>query len=68
LYVVEEHVQNGGYASQAALHLLARGVVLDRFQHFYARAHHFDRYGSQAFLRREAGIDVDSVMAALEKH
>lgn len=67
LLVVEEHVQNGGFASQVALKLLADGhASVNHFQHLYARAHHFDRYGSQNFLRGRAGIDVASVMAALE--
>ena len=37
----------------------------DRFVHLCARAHHYDRYGSQPFLRRLSGLDPGSMLAAL---
>jgi transketolase len=41
---------------------------LRRFVHLYARAHHFDRYGSQPFLRRQSGLDPASALQALSGH
>ena len=42
-----------------------RGHAPRRFHHLHARAHHFDRYGSQTWLRRQSGLDVDSLLAVL---
>jgi transketolase len=66
LYVAEEHVQRGGFGSELLLHLASQQISVRRFQHLYARAHHYDRYGSQSFLRRQAALDVPSMLAALE--
>ncbi|REE87221.1 transketolase family protein [Cupriavidus plantarum] len=66
LCVAEEHVQRGGFASELLLHLATQQVSVPRFRHLYARAHHFERYGSQGFLRRQSGLDAGSVLAALE--
>lgn len=66
LCVAEEHVQRGGFASELLLYLADQQVPVPRFRHLYARAHHFERYGSQGFLRRQSGLDVGSVLAALE--
>ncbi len=65
LCVVEEHVRHGGFGSDLLLDLAGRGIAVRRFRHLYARAHHFDRYGSQAYLRKLSGLDVDSMLAAL---
>lgn len=66
LCVAEEHVRHGGFASELMLHLADRNVVVRRFRHLYARAHHFEKYGSQNFLRRQSALDVDSMLAILE--
>lgn len=66
LCVAEEHVRHGGFGSELLLHLAERNIAVRRFRHFYARAHHFERYGSQNFLRRQSALDVDSVLAVLE--
>jgi transketolase len=65
LFVAEEHVRRGGFGSELALHLVESGLAVRRFRHLHARAHHHDRYGSQAFLRRQAGIDAGAMLAAL---
>jgi transketolase len=65
LFVAEEHVRRGGFGSELTLHLAESGVTARRFRHVYARSHHYDRYGSQPYLRRQAAIDVDSMLAAL---
>jgi transketolase len=65
LCISEEHVRQGGFASQLLLNLAERGIPVPRFHHLHARAHRYERYGSQAFLRRQSGLDVSSMIAAL---
>lgn len=62
LCVVEEHVKRGGLGSELALTALENGWRVEAFHHLYARAHHYDVYGSQGFLRARSGIDAASVM------
>ncbi|MCG2593054.1 transketolase [Ramlibacter sp. XY19] len=66
LAVAEEHVAQGGFASQLLLHLARQGVATRRFTHLHAKAHHYERYGSQAWLRRQSGLDPASLLAALD--
>ena len=65
LCVAEEHVQRGGFASELTLHLAESGIAVRRFRHLYARAHHYERYGSQSYLRGLSGLDAASMLAAL---
>lgn len=65
LCVAEEHVRQGGFGSQLLLNLAERGISVPRFRHLHARAHRYERYGSQAFLRRQSGLDAPSMIAAL---
>jgi transketolase len=65
LVVVEEHVARGGFGSDLLLHLAAAGRVPPRFRHLHATAPHFERYGSQGFMRRQSGLDPASVVAAV---
>jgi transketolase len=67
LCVAEEHVRHGGFASELMLHLAEQNVAARRFRHLYARAHHFEKYGSQNFLRRQSALDADSMLAILER-
>jgi len=66
LCVAEEHVRHGGFGSDLLLHLAEKDIEVHRFRHLYARAHHFDRYGSQNFLRQQSALDVDSMLAVLK--
>ena len=66
LCVAEEHVRHGGFGSELLLHLAGKNIAVRRFRHFYARAHHFDRYGSQKYLRQQSSLDAGSVLAVLE--
>lgn len=66
LCVAEEHVRHGGFGSDLLLHLAEKNIAVRRFLHLYARAHHFERYGSQIFLRRQSALDVDSMLAILK--
>ena len=65
LCVVEEHVRHGGLGSDLLLHLAELGKVPAEFIHLYARAHHFDRYGSQTYLRARSRLDETSLFEAL---
>ena len=66
LCVAEEHVRHGGFGSDLLLYLADKNVAVRGFRHLYARAHHFERYGSQSFLRRQSALDVDSLLAILK--
>ncbi|GGF58942.1 1-deoxy-D-xylulose-5-phosphate synthase [Azorhizobium oxalatiphilum] len=65
LCVIEEHVRRGGLGSEIALLMATQGISPKRFAHVHARAHHYATYGSQAFLRAQSGLDVDSVLAVV---
>jgi len=65
LLVAEEHVRRGGAGSEFALWLTERGLVPRRFRHLCATAHCFERYGSQAHMRRMSGLDPASLKAAM---
>ena len=65
LAVAEEHVRRGGVGSELALMALEQGWRIDRFHHFFARAHHYPAYGSQGFLRAQSGLDPTSVLGGV---
>jgi len=65
VFVAEEHVSRGSFGSELALRLVRNGVGLRKFVHLFAQAHHFERYGSQQFLRRQSGLDPGSALEAL---
>lgn len=67
LCVAEEHVAHGSVAAQLLLALAGAGVGISRMRHLHARAHHYDRYGSQAWLRRQSGLDPESLISALQE-
>ena len=64
VYVAEEHVAQGSLASELAMYLLERGMAA-KLTHLHARAHHYDKYGSQAYLRAESGLDPQSLLSAI---
>lgn len=66
LCIAEEHVARGGFGSELLLHLGLRGTVPRRVLHLHALAHHFERYGSQSYLRRLSRLDADSLLEALD--
>lgn len=65
LCVAEEHVAHGGAASQLLLALARLGCAPAGLVHLHALAHHYERYGSQGWLRRQSKLDPDSLLAAL---
>ncbi len=64
--VAEEHVATGGVGERLAREFLLRGVTVRRFLHRCAVGYPTGRYGSQAFHRRECGLDAASLLAALD--
>jgi len=62
LLLVEEHVEQGGLAQNLALALLAAGNLPARFAARSAQGYLTGRYGSQAFHRRECGLDAASIV------
>ncbi|MES2632799.1 MAG: transketolase [Pseudomonadota bacterium] len=66
IHVAEEHVQRGSFGAELALHLMTQTPLQARMIHHYARAHRFERYGSQNYLRKCSALDAASVLAAIE--
>ena len=67
LLVAEEHVATGGAGEAIARCLLERGVRVGRFGHACARGYPSGRYGSQAWHRRECGLDAVSLVERIAK-
>lgn len=65
LCVAEEHVQRGGFGAELALHLALQNIAIPSFKHLYAKAHQFDYYGSQSYLRAKSELDAASLLAAI---
>ena len=64
LLVIEEHGLHGG-VGMVLTHLLAqKGIWPSRFVHLYAKGYISGRYGSQAFHRRESGLDSTAIRHA----
>ena len=63
--VAEEHVKRGGLGSEIAFALAEGRMTAGRLVHLHAQAHHYERYGSQTYLRRQSGLDPNSLLAAL---
>ena len=55
----------GGFGSELALHLALRGAMPAKFDHLCARAHQYERYGSQVWLRAQSGLDAAALLAVL---
>ncbi len=65
VYVAEEHVARGGFASELALHLLSNCKSPPRIHHLSAQSHLYPRYGSQSYLRRQSGLAPTSLLDAI---
>jgi len=63
LYVLEEHVAQGGLGMNLALNLTAQGLTAGRFVHRPALGYPTGRFGSQAFHRAQCGLDAPSIRA-----
>jgi len=65
LLVAEEHVATGGAGETLARCLLESGVRVGRFEHVAARGYPSGQYGSQAWHRRECGLDAAALLDRL---
>lgn len=65
LIVAEEHVEQGGFAAQLGLYLAELGMGPRHMRSLHARAHTYDGYGSQPYLRVRSGLDAGSVLSAI---
>lgn len=61
LYVLEEHVAQGGLGMHLTLALASQGVSAGRFIHRPALGYPTGRFGSQAFHRAQCGLDAPSI-------
>ncbi len=61
LYVIEEHVAAGGLGAQLAMALIAGGKRPSSFVHRPALGYPDKRFGSQAFHRKQCGIDGTAI-------
>ncbi|WP_426321026.1 transketolase family protein [Pseudoduganella sp. R-43] len=61
LYVLEEHVAHGGLGMHLAFELAKRGLTAGRFVHRPALGYPGGRFGSQAFHRKQCGLDAVSI-------
>lgn len=67
LLVIEEHVRQGGAASQLAMELALAGRSPRRFRSLAIESLSSNGYGSQAFLRGRTGLDPASMRRAVEQ-
>jgi len=65
LCVIEEHVAHGGVGAMISQWVLENGIPLLRYDHLCARGYPSQRYGSQAYHRRDSGLDPDSIRHAI---
>lgn len=65
LCIVEEHVANGGLGQQLIHHLALAGSLKGPVRHLHAGGDLPARYGSQAWYRRQVGIDADAMAQLL---
>ncbi len=67
LYVVEEHVREGGLGMSLAAAVLTAGHAVGPFIHRHALRYPSGRFGSQQFHRRECGLDAESLHAMVKE-
>ena len=65
LWVVEEHVAQGSFGHMVASWVLEGSFPVRNFRHFAAKGYPSRRIGSQAFHRKESGIDGEAVLRAI---
>ena len=64
LIIAEEHVAQGGVGQSFCRLLMERGITVINFQHLCAKGYPSGTYGSQAFLRQNSGLGVQSIISA----
>ncbi|WP_241047548.1 transketolase family protein [Achromobacter xylosoxidans] len=63
LYVLEEHVAQGGLGMNLAFTLVERGLAVEKLVHRPALGYPTGRFGSQNFHRAQCGLDGSSIRA-----
>ena len=66
LLIIEEHIANGGAGHQIVFAITEKHRIFPRIFHSCATSQIFDKYGSQEYLRRKSGLDVDSINKVLQ--
>jgi len=61
IFILEEHVAEGGLGMHVALAMVTSGIQVSSFVHHYALRYPTGRFGSQAFHRAQCGLDIDGV-------
>ncbi len=61
LCVIEEHVAQGSAGQMISHALMSMGLHLRSFTHLCAKGYPTGLYGSQAFHRKESGLDPENV-------
>ena len=66
LYVIEEHVAQGGLGMLIGMALAKRGDACRAFVHRYALGYPTNRFGSQEYHRAQCGLDIPSLRAMIQ--
>ena len=61
LYVIEEHVAQGGLGTHLTMDMVKRGIGCSSFTHRFALGYPSGRFGSQNFHRAQCGLDAPSI-------
>lgn len=64
LIVIEEHIENGSLGKDIAITMTSELLAVKRF---FARGYPSGTFGSKEFHRKESGLDVDSVLALVNR-
>jgi transketolase len=64
LCVIEEHVAHGSVGQSLVAWAVEHGVQVSGFRHLAARPSASRNYGSQAFMRRQTGLDSEAIRRA----
>ena len=71
LFVAEEHVEEGGLASELVLKSLQRGIKLVGFKNRFAVNYPDNLYGDQAYHQKQSGLDgktlINDIIELLSK-
>jgi transketolase len=65
LCVIEEHVGHGGLGSMLCRWIVESGITMKGFRHLHALSYPSPHGGSQNFLRRQSGLDPESICDAV---
>lgn len=66
LLIAEEHVKQGSAAAQILITLTEMGLAIKSFKHLFANSHQFKLSGSQNYLRKCSGLDVENIVAEIK--